>query len=280
MSLINDLENFYKRYTNKTFSFLPENGILKTEISSLMLLYDTIYYNVDDTIQFFLGENYLNRPELRMVLNKPLKDFFNFYTQICFDDRYRDFMKTAAQIYFEKYRERPELAAFEKPELPKCNMSGTAFVDLISGFNFSHFFPTLEKSTEYYLIDKSIMTCELLELKRQQYKLDNVHILCKDIDDFELADIVQPIEILRVKNPFRYIPDFKNKIEKFKSMICSGGRFIFQEQSIDKTLCFDVYGDIDSYFGGWEKNMQILSTQNPNSLDTLSFKKDCFNLEI
>lgn len=58
MPLIDDLENFYKRYTNKTFSFLPENGILKTEISSLMLLYDTIYYNVDDTIQFFCNRQF------------------------------------------------------------------------------------------------------------------------------------------------------------------------------------------------------------------------------
>lgn len=273
MSLIDDLENLYKNYTNNTFSFLAENGIYKTEITSLMLLYDTFYYNIDDTIQFFLSEHYLNKIELMNVLNKPLKDFFSFYTKICFDIQYKNFIKIAAKVYLEKFRENPVLAKYEKPKLPKCEKPGTAFVDLISGFNFSHFFPTIEKSTEYYLIDKSIMTCELLELRRQEYKLDNVHILCKDIDDLKLSDISQPVEILRVKNPFRYISDFKGKIEKFKDIISPGGRFIFQEQSTEKTICFDVYKDIDSYFEGWKKEKQIIITQNPNLLDTISFKK-------
>ncbi len=117
------------------------------------------------------------------------------------------------------------------------------------------------------------MTCELLELRKQEYELDNVHILCKDIDDLEISDIKQPVEILRIKNPFRYIPDFKDKIENFKNMICTGGKFIFQEQSIVKTFCYPEYKDIDSYFEGWLKEQQILLTDNPNSLDTLSYKK-------
>lgn len=273
MSLIDDLENLYENYTNNTFSFLAENGIYKTEITSLMLLYDTFYYNIDDTIQFFLCEHYLNKQNLINVLNKPLNDFFSFYTQICFDNKYIGFIQTAAKIYLENYNENPNLAKYEKPELPKCEKPGTAFVDLISGFNFSHFFPTLEKSTEYFLIDKSIMTCELLELKRQEYQLDNVHILCKDIDDLMFSDISHTVEILRVKNPFRYISDFKGKIEKFKDIISPGGRFIFQEQSIEKTICFEMYKDIESYFEGWEKEIQILITQNPNLLDTIVFRK-------
>ena len=273
MQLIEELEDKYNQYTGKNFSFLSDRGILKTEISSLMLLYDTVYYNVDDTIKFFLGSDYLNKPELLEVLKNPLKEFFGFYTQICFDIRYKEFIKIAANIYFQCYKDSKDVAENEKPELPKCEMEGSAFVDLISGFNFSHFYPTLDKKTEYYLVDKSIMTCELLELRKQEYELDNVHILCKDIDDLKISDIKQPVEILRIKNPFRYIPDFKDKIEDFKNMICTGGKFIFQEQSIVKTFCYPEYKNIDSYFEGWLKEQQILLTDNPNSLDTLSYKK-------
>ena len=103
IQLIEELEDKYNQYTGKNFSFLSDRGILKTEISSLMLLYDTVYYNVDDTIKFFLGSNYLNKPELLEVLKNPLKEFFGFYTQICFDIRYKEFIKIAAKIYFQCY---------------------------------------------------------------------------------------------------------------------------------------------------------------------------------
>lgn len=103
MQLIEELEDKYNQYTGKNFSFLSDRGILKTEISSLMLLYDTVYYNADDTIKFFLGSDYLNKPELLEVLKNPLKEFFDFYTQICFDIRYKEFIKIAAKIYFQCY---------------------------------------------------------------------------------------------------------------------------------------------------------------------------------
>ena len=45
------------------------------------------------------------------------------------------------------------------------------------------------------------------------------------------------------------------------------------EKSIVKTFCYPEYKDIDSYFEGWLKEQQILLTDNPNSLDTLSYKK-------
>ena len=272
MDKMKELEEFYRQYTNKNFSFLSDNGILLTEITSLMLLFDNVYYDVEETIKYFFV-SYLQRPELMSDLSSPMQEFFNFYKQICFNANFREFMNLAAQIYLDNYREVPEYATQEKPVLPKCDKDGVAFVDLISGFNFSHFFPTLNESTQYYLVDKSIMTCELLELQKQKFQVNNVHILCKDIDDFEKNDIKQDIGIVRIKNAFRYVPDFKDKIEKFKSYICSDGRFIFQEQSIAKTILHPVYKDIDSYFIGWNKEIQHFETQNPNSLDSIEFKR-------
>ena len=122
MQLIEELEDKYNQYTGKNFSFLSDRGILKTEISSLMLLYDTVYYNADDTIKFFLGSDYLNKPELLEVLKNPLKEFFGFYTQICFDIRYKEFIKIAAKIYFQCYKDSKDVAENENPELPKCEM--------------------------------------------------------------------------------------------------------------------------------------------------------------
>ena len=87
-----------------------------------MLLYDTVYYNADDTIKFFLGSDTLNKPELLEVLKNPLNEFFGFYTQICFDIRYKEFIKIAAKIYFQCYKDSKDVAENENPELPKCEM--------------------------------------------------------------------------------------------------------------------------------------------------------------
>lgn len=78
-----------------------------------MLLYDTVYYNADDTIKFFLGSDTLNKPELLEVLKNPLKEFFGFYTQICFDIRYKEFIKIAAKIYFQCYKDSKDVAENE-----------------------------------------------------------------------------------------------------------------------------------------------------------------------
>ena len=45
------------------------------------------------------------------------------------------------------------------------------------------------------------------------------------------------------------------------------------EKSIVKSFCYPEYKDIDLYFEGWLKEQQILLTDNPNFLDTLSYKK-------
>lgn len=127
MQLIEELEDKYNQYTGKNFSFLSDRGILKTEISSLMLLYDTVYYNADDTIKFFLGSDYLNKPELLEVLKNPLKEFFGFYTQICFDIRYKEAKHDLfshpenAQYWAIKLQQYP--AAFMKSAIDAINLS-------------------------------------------------------------------------------------------------------------------------------------------------------------
>ena len=127
MQLIEELEDKYNQYTGKNFSFLSDRGILKTEISSLMLLYDTVYYNADDTIKFFLGSDYLNKPELLEVLKNPLREFFGFYTQICFDIRYKEAKHDLsshpenAQYWAIKLQQYP--AAFMKSAIDAINLS-------------------------------------------------------------------------------------------------------------------------------------------------------------
>lgn len=273
MTLIDQLEKMYKKETECSFSFLTDNNIAKTEASSLMLIFDNCKYNIADSIAFFVN-SYLKCPEKYELLEKGLLDFYEYYNSICFDQNYTDFIILSAMIYLEEYRENPELEKFSKPTLPRCEHENTAFVDLVSGFNFSQFFYDLKKTNLYYLIDKSIMTCQLLKLKIKKYKLKNIKILCKDVNLINSNDFSADVEIVRAKNIFCYVPDFKNIIEKYKMLICNSGRFYFQEQSISKTLLNPIYQDIDTYFtDGWEKKTERIITENPNTLDTLVYTK-------
>lgn len=74
-----------------------------------------------------INTDYLNKPELLEVLKNPLKEFFGFYTQICFDIRYKEAKHDLsshpenAQYWAIKLQQYP--AAFMKSAIYAINLS-------------------------------------------------------------------------------------------------------------------------------------------------------------
>lgn len=74
-----------------------------------------------------INTDYLNKPELLEILKNPLNKFFGFYTQICFDIRYKEAKHDLsshlenAQYWAIKLQQYP--AAFMKSAIDAINLS-------------------------------------------------------------------------------------------------------------------------------------------------------------
>jgi SAM-dependent methyltransferase len=179
-------------------------------------------------------------------------------------------------VYLSNYRGNPEIEKYKLDELYKYQKSGTKFVDLACGFNFMHFFDELDKETTYYLVDKSIFTCECLKIKIKEKALNNVFVINEDINDVTINDIGDTISVIRVNNIWRYINNFHEYVPKFKTFLIKGGIFVFHEYSTTKVLSLpnNPYTWLDSYFGeGWEKEFIIQNSENIRAFDTFTYRK-------
>ena len=273
---MNEIEQEYLSETGRDFSFMSNHNIFKTEITSLMLLYDTCNYDIEQTIDYFLGDNYLKKSEIYNSIYQYLKDFLVFYESKIFGNIERkDFLYKSAYVYIEaiKKTKKPENTKFDPLYKP---ISGLKFVDLLSGFNFINFFDELDKNTTYYLVDKSIFTCECLKISIQEKNLSNVFVINKDIKDLLFEDIGDNIFIIRANNIWRYIHNFHDYIPKLKSFLMKNGVFLFQEYSYTKiyTLEKNPYTWLDNCFlDNWEKEITIQKTENIRAFDTFLYRK-------
>jgi hypothetical protein len=276
MDYMHEIEQEYFQETNTDFSFLTKHGIVKTEITSLMLLYDNNNYDIKQSIHFFIND-YLKRPEIYDSIFPYLSEFYDFYASRIFGNMNRkDFIEKSAHIYLNEYRTNPEIEKYKLDNLYKYPKFGTKYVDLISGFNFIHFLDDLDKETMYYLIDKSLFTCECLSISIKNKKLFNITVLNKDIKDIELNDIGNDISVIRANNIWRYVPDFHEYIPKYKTFLMKNGIFLFQEYSINKIfdMANNPYQWLDNYFGEeWEKKFIIQNAENIRAFDSFIYKK-------
>ena len=276
MNFMKEIENKYILRTGNDFSFLVKHDIFKTEISSLMLFYDFYNYDIEQTIKGFLND-YLKKPNIYDSIYSYLKDFLVFYESKIFGNKeFSDFIYKSAYVYLSNYRGNLEIEKYKLDGLYKCPKSGTKFVDLACGFNFMHFFDELDKETTYYLVDKSIFTCECLKIKIKEKALNNVFVINKDINDVTINDIGDTISVIRVNNIWRYINNFYEYVPKFKTFLIKGGIFVFQEYSTTKVLSLpnNPYTWLDSYFGeGWEKEFIIQNSENIRAFDTFTYRK-------
>lgn len=276
MDYLNEIEQEYLLETGNDFSFLTEHDIFKTEISSLMLLYDNCNYDIEKSILFFLND-YQKKPGIYSTIQPYLKDFYSFYENKIFGNmKYKDFLHKSAHVYLANYRDDPDIVNNKLDPLFKCEKPGTKFVDLLSGFNFIHFLDNLEHDTEYYLIDKSIFTCECLNISIQNKKISNVFVINKDIGNVTVDDIGDKISVIRANNIWCYINNFHDYIPKLKTFLVQDGLFLFQEYSYVKVLSLqnNPYTWLDSCFGAnWEKEITIQNTANKRAFDTFMYRK-------
>ena len=277
MEKIEEFEELYREYTGDSFDFLSKNGISVIDAPALMLIYDNCNYNKEKAIQGFI--EFVNQKEKENTLNTPLYNFYSFWEKVCFDPNYRDFARLGAEIYVDNYQENPEMAKYKWPDLPLCQKENTAFVDLVSGFGFSDYLKKLNPKTQYFLVDKSMVTCEALRYQIENLGLDNVRVIEKDIKSDISSDIEMEVEIIRAKNIFCYVSDFVEVIQLYQKMICDEGQFVFQEHSVYRSLFNESYRGLDVYFkDGWEKTMKIqMGNANIKSFDSICYKKGVAN---
>lgn len=277
MEKIEEFEELYRKYTGDSFDFLSKNDISVIDAPALMLIYDNCNYNKEKAIQDFI--EFVNQKERGDILNTPLYNFYSFWEKVCFDPNYMDFARLGAEIYVDNYQEKPEMAKYKWPDLPLCQKENTAFVDLVSGFGFSDYLKELNPKTQYFLVDKSMLTCEALRYQIEKLGLDNVRVIQKDIKSDISGDIEMEVEIIRAKNIFCYVPDFVEVIPLYKKMICDEGQFIFQEHSVYRSICNGFYNILDACFkDGWKKYTTIkIGDVNIKSFDSICYKKGVAN---
>jgi len=112
MDYMKEIEHEYLLETGSDFSFLSNHGIFKTEISSLMLLYDNCNYDIEKSILYFLGGDYLNKNEIYNSIHLYLKEFYAFYENKIFGNMDRiDFIKKSAHIYMDNYSGNPNIVS-------------------------------------------------------------------------------------------------------------------------------------------------------------------------
>lgn len=141
-----------------------------------------------------INTDYLNKPELLEVLKNPLKDFFDFYTQICFDIRYKEAKHDLsshlenAQYWAIKLQQYP--AAFMKSAIYAINLSS----ELVSKWLGSCMFDSVKDEQVIYDIVNFLN-------EHDNSKVHNRHLSaekCSSVglkismmeDDDELQDLV------------------------------------------------------------------------------------------
>jgi hypothetical protein len=276
MSDIEELERYYFEQTGNNLDFFDKHNIPKSELSTLLLLYDNNCYDREGAIEYFI-KDYRKIEANWDSLYPHLKDFYKFYDGIFNNAKHKHFFELCAKVYLDEYHKVPPVLKKYEEELFATLIANTTFVDLLTGFNFYNFYDYLNKDTIYYLIDKSMFTCICLELGKKRKKIDNVVVLNTDFKDVDREQIEGDISVIRVQNVWRYAEDFHKYIEKYKSMIMQDGIFLFQECSKNKILFIEngpyKTHNIHSYFDGWEGKC-IVDFSGEKYFDSLVYKKN------
>ncbi|MDR0516492.1 MAG: hypothetical protein LBH25_05540 [Fibromonadaceae bacterium] len=280
MECIDEIESEYFSKTGRDFSFLPEHGIPKNEITFLMFMYDYSHFNIEQLISFLTNNcSYVTEPEMLSHMQPYLREFYHLYeNEILGNADCAALIKKSAHVYSCNSKMDPDFEKYGRDKLYKYPKTGIKFVDLASGVNFIDFYGDLDKDTEYYLVDKSLFACECLEIFKKKKNISNVVVINKDVKDLQLEDIGggKDIYVIRLKNIWSYVDNFHECIPKYQSFLMKDGIFLFQESS----FCMDnfspiYYNWLDGCFGeGWRKEEpERQSAENPRSLDSFIYRK-------
>ncbi|MDG5815508.1 hypothetical protein QA601_10485 [Chitinispirillales bacterium ANBcel5] len=252
--LITQLEKQYNIITGKNLDFLTKAGLAKTECTTCQLFFDNCSGNVDSFEDLFINSYLKDKPPLGDIdqFRLDIKDYFVTYGELIYNKQ-TDYLKISAQIYVDLFINRYKQAGFTTPKLPPECSKGGYCIDLAAGFNYIDFFEDLNPSTTYFLIDKSYFTCECLKYKVRKLGLKNVNVYCGCVKDFDVSILNKhKIVAIRAKNILTYVPDFYNYIDKFKSIICRNGCFVFQESINSGAMNIHLFNRNKYFSDGWD----------------------------
>ncbi len=273
MNTIQKLENIYLENSGNNFSFLTNYNIPKTEISTIAGIYNFYKYCSDSAIDYFIHKHRKVEGNSES-LKKELNDFLKFYKKTITDSKYIEFIELLAKLYIDCYRNSFIDAGFKLPKLPSNPIENSVYIDLASGLDFINFYDFLSPTSTYYLIDKSVFSCKVLELKSKECNLENIVTLNKSVEDLSKQDFNNKIGTIRAKNLFCYIQFTPELILSLQKRIAPNGIFVFQEQSQSHTMKDPVYIQVKALFkNGWTSYFKEGNFENPLDLDTLIFVK-------
>lgn len=273
---IDSLEKMYQDYSGSehNFNFINELKCPKIDVPTLMVYFDNCNYDRNCTLESFLHDCSIEKNSLSEKFYAEYNAFMAFYEKIHLDQHYGKFIELAARIYDENFIEKPELENCKIPFLRECRCFDTLFVDLISGLNFSYFFRTISKSKKYYLYDLSLMTCHLLNIRKNKFQLNNVSVINNDVTLLNKNSFDLNVEILRIKNGLRYIPNFLARIKQYQDIVMPGGLLYFQESSYSRSEWTRYYPYITSQFDAtWTIEYEYGDEKNVMDLDSIICKK-------
>lgn len=270
-----DIENIYKKFDSTGFAFLDEFEIPYSELTTLLLIFDFNLFDRTQSIDFFVHQYRKIESEDIKKLKTQLQKFLDFYIHNLNKPAFSNFLELSAKTYLNNYKNKYS-NEYNYPVLPKNLISDSIYCDLVTGFDFINLYDQLDKTIDYYLVDKSIFTCKCLELKAKEHNLLNVHILNKDVLSLDLADFTKTLGIVRAKNIFKYVPLFLTQLIFFKDLLPTNGRFVFQERSADLIIFNEelhYYKIKDLFLDGWNYEEVYGDKSNPLDLDSMIFTK-------
>ncbi|HEY4788565.1 MAG TPA: hypothetical protein VIH57_21090 [Bacteroidales bacterium] len=273
MDIIEKLERIYFKNTGSDFSFLTKYNIPKSEVSTIVALYDFNNYEVNSSIDFFINTYRKVNGNIK-ILQSGLNDFLKFYKKIITDSNFIQFIELLAKLHINTYTNSFIKSGYILPSLPDNPIEHSIYVDLATGPDFINFYNSLDPCSIYYLVDKSVFSCKVLEFKSKNCNLQNIKIINKGVEDLSSNDFNNVIGVVRAKNLFRYVGLYPELISFLQNLIETNGIFVFQEHSQSQTMKNKVYPNLKCFFNDeWECSYSEGDINNPLDLDTMSFTK-------
>jgi hypothetical protein len=270
---IERLEKIYLENSGNNFSFLTKYDILKSEICTIIVLYDFNNYDSISSVDFFIN-SYLKISGQTNSLKEGLKNFLTFYENIKTDPNYIGFIELLAKLYIDNYSNSYIKLGYQLPSLPNNPIENSIFIDLASGTDFINFYDSLSSNSIYYLIDKSIFSCKVLEIKSKECNIRNIIVLNKSVEDLSMTDFNTIVGVVRAKNLFRYVGFHPEVLTFLQNIIVKGGIFTFQEHTQSQSIKNTIYSRLKNLFNSsWECLYSEGNIKNPLDLDTMTFIK-------
>lgn len=231
-------------------------------------MFNIAEYALQELVYLAINYNMASSDEDYISLSSDRMRFPLALTEALFDDSIdKDYVKLLAE--YTAYFFAPEISTFSIPIMGVPAEKPIVGLDLVSGPNFSSYFPTLSPLEKWYAVDRSFYVCSYLNTMKNIFKAGNIEILNEDINNFEKP--AETFDIVRAKNLFTYVPEADEKTRVIlNEWLRPGGKFLVPLDSYQDSFNYkqminfaDTFGnDMRSYMidRGWTFEYR----ENPN----------------